>query len=430
MYLEKLVVGGFSNIERVELNLSKHNALVALNNYGKSNVIAGITFGFEFIGAPMSKKRDMMAFKPSIPINLHIDKKPFRFEIEFAIDMDDERQYVNYGFSFDWIKSSKTKGQIILDEYLKIKSAKPDSKYKTYVDRKLQETKYLPSITGRCDKDLSLKKDELAINKLLNYDDLFYLPIITVINEMRITTVDTMENPDMLFRRINTNIVQTEYSLKVPGNSGVAFFIYSLKTMNLKLYRIFEEAIKTLLPGLDDFEPIEIDFREISKLPKNFKAPITFPDKFYDIRVNEKNSNQQTGINSLSSGSQKIFYVIAMAMAAELNKIPLITFEELENSIHPGLLQKLLQILDGILDHTKMLITSHSPYLLQYLEASNINIGIPNDKGLAIFKTIKKSKIKRANKIASEEGVSIGDLIFDQMIENGNASSSLLKEIC
>ena len=74
--------------------------------------------------------------------------------------------------------------------------------------------------------------------------------------------------------------------------------------------------------------------------------------------------------------------------------------------------------------------SSHSPYLIQYLDIDKIKIGIPNDKGLAVFKEIKKAKFKRLLNIAEEEGISAGDLIFDRLIECNNGEYELFNEFC
>src|SRR5690606_23626021 len=120
------------------------------------------------------------------------------------------------------------------------------------------------------------------------------------------------------------------------------FFIYSLMKREPQRYELLKDSIRSLLPNIEDFEAIEIDLKNNVKF-QNEKAhiPLEFPERLYDIRVKEVNNNQQTSIDLLSSGSQKIFYILALTIAAELNKTPLITFEELENSIHPGLLQRL-----------------------------------------------------------------------------------------
>lgn len=431
MEIVKISIEGFANIERVELNLGKFNALVALNNYGKSNVITAIDFGVDFIVEQTSVKNDMMAFKPVIPINNYIDSKAFKFEISFLTDFMGENVTVVYGFSFDWIKNDKNKGQRVKDEFLKIKSSKPGSSFKEYLKRNLKETFYRPSQTGRCDKPLIIQRNELAINKLKNYDDLYYLKVVNEINNLKIVEIDTLQDPDKMFRRISPQVVKTDYSLNMPENHDAGFFIYSLKKQKPEIYELFKDSVKSLLPSIEDFEPVEIDLKKHAEFKsEKGKLPLSFPEKLYDIRVKEYNNNQQTNIDSLSSGSQKLFFVLAQTVAAELNKIPLITFEELENSIHPGLLQKLLIIVDGLTENTKVIITSHSPYLIQYLDIDKVKIGIPNSKGLAIFKEIKRSRFNKVISIAEEEGISIGDLIFDKMIECSSGESGLLNELC
>jgi len=431
MDIQKIVIEGIANIENVELNLQKFNALVALNNYGKSNLIAAIDFGINFIKESPSDKLDSMAFGPFIPINKQIANKPFKFELTFRVQFLKETHTVIYGFSFDWIRDDKAKGQRIREEYLKIKSNKADSKYKAYLNRNLKEAFYLSSQTGRCDKKLKIDKKELAINKLKNFDDLFYLDIVLKINELRTSQINTLQDPDSLFRRINPKIIKTDYSFEMPDESNAGFFIYSLKMKKPLLYELLKDSFKSLLPNIEEVEAIEIDVKSQVKFKgSNDKLPLNFPEKFYDIGIKDKNNNQKVSITSISSGSQKIFFVLAMTIAAEVNRIPLITFEELENSIHPGLLQKLLIIIDGLTDFTKIILTSHSPYLIQYLDFDRIKIGVPNNKGLAQFKELKKSKFKAILNIAEDAGISIGDVIFDKMLEAASGESDLISEFC
>ena len=86
--------------------------------------------------------------------------------------------------------------------------------------------------------------------------------------------------------------------------------------------------------------------------------------------------------------------------------------------------------MDGLTEKTKIITSSHSPYLIQYLDTNKIKIGIPNNEGLAIFKEIKKSKFNKVIKIAEEEGISVGDLIFDRVIECSTGDYELLNELC
>ena len=80
-------------------------------------------------------------------------------------------------------------------------------------------------------------------------------------------------------------------------------------------------------------------------------------------------------------------------IAAEINKIPLLLLEELENSVHPRLLQNLLTAIVQLAGDTKVLITSHSPYLIKYLEPTKMKFGIPTELGVADFRSLKPNKV-------------------------------------
>lgn len=438
MEIIRVKFGGFSNVESVELNFNKINTLVALNNYGKSNIIKGIQFGIDFIKNQSKTKAKMMAFKPFIPYNQNIDDKPFKFEIEINDIIKSSNYSIIYSYSFDWIKNDKEKGKRILEESLKVKNLDEDLKHSTFLKRGLSKAAYLPSKTGRCDREIKIEKDELVINKIESFDELFYYSIIKTINDLNVASVDTLQNPDDLYKKIrihnNENlIVKNDYSLSMNEAANSAYFIYGLSKKKPQYFELFKDAVMTLLPSLEDFEPIEIDLKETISFKNEedkIKLPLDFPEKIYDIRVKERNNNQQTSITSLSSGSQKIFYVVSVAIAAEINKVPLITYEELENSIHPGLLQKLLIILDNLLENSKILLSSHSPYLIQYLDFSNIKIGTPNEKGLAVFKQLKKSKFNKLLLLAEDENISVGDLIFEKMIECQSLEDDFFNEMC
>ena len=49
MILKNITVGNFKNIAVTTLDLSKITALVSVNNYGKSNLLEAIRFGFDFL---------------------------------------------------------------------------------------------------------------------------------------------------------------------------------------------------------------------------------------------------------------------------------------------------------------------------------------------------------------------------------------------
>lgn len=429
MQIDKIIIEGFANIERVELNLTNINALIAFNNYGKSNVLRAIEFGIDFIAGSPVEKTASMGFQPAIPINKKIADKAYRFEVHGSFWQEGRTMQFIYGYSFDWVKSVQHEGKRIREEYLKLKNT-DDVKYKTYIDRTLKGAFYLSSPTARCDKAITIDPFNLLVNKIQNYDDLFYLNAVRQLNNLKVVSIDTLRNPDTLFQTVNPGL-WNEYSLALPDSANAVFFIYSLKQLRPDMFELFKDAIKSLLPGIEDFEPIEIDLKNQASFAKeNSTVPFSLREKFYDIRVKECFNNQQTSIELISSGSKKIFFVLAMAIASELNNIPLIMFEELENSIHPALFQNLLITLDALCENTRMLTTSHSPYLIKYLSIDKVKVSIPNKDGIASFKEIKRSKFGRVAKMASEEGISTGDFIFTLMLDAQHDNGKMLNEIC
>ncbi|MFI3264119.1 MAG: AAA family ATPase [Rikenellaceae bacterium] len=432
MNIKSINIGGIANIDYVELDLSHLNALIAFNNYGKSNIMKAIKYGISFIKATPEQKLRAMGDRKKIPINIATSNKPYSFEIVGNTRLENE-EYVEftYKYTFKWLKNKSDEGRKIESEDLKVKRNN-GLKYTSYIKRNNKGNFYMSSPTGRCDREILIDDNNLILNKIVNFDDLFYIDILNEILSLDILLVDTLQDPDSMFSRIIPINMNTEKSLNIKNNMDDAcYFIYRLMTLNPDLYELFLDSVKSLLPTIEELKPIEVDLKELGlSNNKESEVPFSLPEKLYDIRIKEKYNNQQTSIKAISSGSKRIIYTLAMCIGAEINKLPLIMFEELENSIHPGLFQNLLITLDELCKNTKIIISSHSPYLIKYLSLDKIKIGLPNDDGIAKFKGIKKTKEKSILRLASDEGVSIGDYIFSLMVDASLGDTEPLNDIC
>ena len=72
MKIQAVLIDGFKNLSNVKISFDNITALVALNNFGKSNVLSGIDFGLAFIKATIEDKKEMMANSNLIPINCNM----------------------------------------------------------------------------------------------------------------------------------------------------------------------------------------------------------------------------------------------------------------------------------------------------------------------------------------------------------------------
>ena len=129
----------------------------------------------------------------------------------------------------------------------------------------------------------------------------------------------------------------------MPRSGETGYFINSLRRLAPDNYELLRSTLLQLLPDIEDFEPVQVDLSERADVP--FQVPNTY----YDIRVKERANNQYTSINSVSTGCKKILYVLTMALAGD----------------------------------TKVITTSHSPFLVKYLRTERIYLGLPTKEGVA-----------------------------------------------
>ena len=413
--LNKITIKGIANIDAVTLDLQQITALLAPNNYGKSNFLSAIIYGLEFIRQLPAERQRMMGWEQCISVNKFIAGKPFVFEIEGDID---EKTAFQYGYSFEWKRYRKSEdvilqtGGSIKNEFLRIKSKSGEKpKFTTLVDRTSANVAlYTPSPTGRCDKELVVDSNELVLNKLSNFDDLFYNKYIQAIKGIRIIDANYLSDP---YEYFSLRMVIQDDKHKYLTGGGIAAYLYNLMKKDSETYKLLLSAITTLIPTIEVLEPVVIS---VNNLKIDADAPFEYPDQ-YDLVVKEKNNNQQTRFQYLSTGSMKLLYLLTTIIRANREGVQLLLVEELENSINPSLLQSLLNVVKLFLGDTKLLFSSHSPNLLKHLSAPQLYVGLPSDRGEADFRTIKPSKIKSVLQIAGAGDMALGEYLFELMMD-------------
>lgn len=84
MKIQRIALDGFKNLNNVNIAFSKITSLVALNNFGKSNVLSGIDFGIDFMKYNEEQRQNLMSLDNVMPINNASLDKDFRYEIEMT----------------------------------------------------------------------------------------------------------------------------------------------------------------------------------------------------------------------------------------------------------------------------------------------------------------------------------------------------------
>lgn len=407
MNLLRVRAGGFSNIKAASLKLSDLTALVSLNSYGKSNLLSAIDFGVRFIRANANKKEEMMRYRSRIPLNKCNTHQNYFFEFEAEVLVGSLPCLVNYYYEFQWGIGDKRPAKIV-SEQLKVKENQKGKKYSLLISRD-QKACYKSSRTGRCSTKINIESNELIINKLQAFDQLYFLDLVKQINLM-IIYVD--HHLDASFNYDPDPLIYTE----LDGiDDNIPRSIFYLKKEYKEKYELLKDAYMQLFPNITNIDVDEIPIEPPLKELSSNDIPFVFGKTVYTMRVNDKFLCQPIGFEHLSDGAKRVFLMLTFAVIADIRGLSLIAFEELENSIHPSLMQSFLRVITQLSSNCKIIITSHSPYILQYIEPSNIYIGMPNEHCLATFRGIPSNKSRALLKDADATDASIGDYVFELM---------------
>ena len=409
MDIKRIKVCGFRNITEVNLRFDNITALVGLNGYGKSNVMDAIDFGFDFIHASNSEKAGMMTSKHCIPILKVNAGQEYSFEIELSIESGKKRYHANYSFSFAW-KTNKSSAKIT-SEILRIKLEEKNQRYVSFIVRDEISAQYKSSETGRCSKPIAIDDNALVINKLTALDDLFYLDIIKKLNNVKFF-IERHLDASLSFVP-DPFVIKGFQELELRGIQSIPRAIYFLKKDHSDKYELLINAFKQLFPDVVDLNVKEIKLNEESKLSISDDSPFVFTDSIYSISIIDNKLVQPVSFEHLSDGTKRVFLMLTYAVIADIRNLSMIAIEEPENSIHPSLFQNYLDVLGQLVNNCKIIVTSHSPYIIQYLEPSSIYIGMTNTTGEVDFKRIAPSKVNCLLKDAAEYDSSVGDYIFN-----------------
>lgn len=422
MEINSISVSGYKNIRNTKLEMGNICALVSANNYGKSNLIEAIDFGFDFLHASRKDRKNMMSWIKGIPLCSAMQDDEFSFEIKFHDDSLKEYQYVRYGFSFRWHRDDQT-GDVITNEWIEARE-NTSVRYNSFLKRK--EGKYRKSKDTIAFRKIELDNLQLAIDVLILIEDIDIAKVIKSINSINYRICASLDLRNRYLPSPIEYIEDEEDSIRF-DDSDVPKALYVLKKKNPELYEMFEDAVYTLFPefssiNLNEFtisdqivqKAIEFQIGKSETNDENIEEiPFKVREHIYRLFVKNVHMNQPMSMANMSTGTKRIVWLLANAFIANLFKTGIVAIEEIETSIHPRMIKNLLEELNEVLGAAPLVVSSHSPYLIQYLKPEKIYIGVPSEDGVATFKRIQPNKVKSLIVNARKRGLSVGEYIFE-----------------
>ena len=417
MKIQAVVIDGFKNLSNVKIRFDNITALVALNNFGKSNVLSAIDFGIAFIKANGENKRLMMANSNFIPMNTTMLGRNYKYEMEVSAEIDSVEYMVRYGFEFEW-KDSIDKNPKIVWESLKVKLNEKGQKYTQLISRTVDNALYRRAETGRCSSKINVEPSELVVNKLMAFDDIYYYGIIKRLNNLKIYMENNLDarpfyQPDPIIRKgLDNEMVNADNLPRI---------IYNLKTQYPDRFELLKDVYTQLFPDIEDVlvKQIPINGSNENNIPD--EVPFIFSKFIHVLYVKDRNLSNSINFASMSDGAKRVFMILTKIIVSNVSNVSLIAIEEPENSVHPGLFQAYIRIISQLLNDCKVIITSHSPYVVSYLDPAWIHVGIHKTPGVAEFFSFKKSGAKQLQNDAVRFDMGMGDYLFSILSDSDDS---------
>ena len=428
MRVTAVTVGGFRNIAKTRFELGGILGLVSPNNYGKSNVLAALDFGVSFLNASPRERQRLMGYLGGMPLNPKLESDDFTFEVEFDDESLGEYRYVRYGYSFTWVRDDGT-GRRVSDEWLYANS-KPGGLWSSYIMR--QKGKYRASHSTRSQRTMHLDADQLAIDVLTAVDDIDINPVIRRVRGLRLDVAGLIEAESRY--AASPLEFDTDDDGVTFDSEDVAKQLFCLRERHPEGYEAFEEAVYTLFPEFEAFsvDPYEVkdEWKEryagLVEAGEGSELPFHLRDELYRITVKSAHLNQPVDISRMSAGTKRTVWLLANTITASALGDQILGIEEVETSIHPRMAGDLLDLLNEGLGDTCMIVTSHSPYLVQYLKPERVYVGAPSDDGVARFRRIRADRVANFMLSAADRGMGFGEYLYGLMSADEDGARVLL----
>jgi predicted ATPase len=195
------------------------------------------------------------------------------------------------------------------------------------------------------------------------------------------------------------------YSMERTGK-GVAYALVDILHSNRLAFDELEERLRLLVPNI----------QRIS-LPRG-------KDQTFSLQLIDKYSENHIPTSDISDGTLRILAFLTALYQEDTPSV--ICFEEIENGVHPWLLHKMMELLklvstEGITGKpVQVLITTHSPVLLNYVEPHQVRAVELDNEGKTQVHNLPTDSVRFQKALEAYDG-NLGELWFTNVF-GGNPS--------
>lgn len=390
MKLKQIRVDGYKNLINCVVDLGDFNVLVGPNNSGKSNLLEALhVLGSISFGGPEDKKRILggLTLRPSVGLSSsHLTEhkdKPITIGVTFEEVVNEILWKADYDVKIRCSHSEDEKGTIV-SEILTAKRHGKSGPATKYISRK-EGLFSIRTGSGR-PKEHRITQDNSCLSALPSlYPEAKELPqelvqFYTAIKWLARAPIFAL-SPSELRRQMDKDA-----SI---GSFWVSGFDIGLVLDSIKEEGVYYDLFRESICDIMALESVNLHV-DVKKTPSKKKEGNGAEKRMRYVLV-ERRGDRESLIEEYSDGTLVIAAILA-ALCYKKRMGPVLCLEELETCLHPAALEKLLRFLQDHSDRWPVLITTHSPYLLNAVNPEDVNVAIVDDTGATHFEKVHNTK--------------------------------------
>lgn len=427
-YLSRLTLVNFKSFRKVDVDLNNLNILIGKNASGKSNFTQVFKFLNDIIEHDLETAISLQGGIKYFKNIKSKDNEPLSIKLVFLPKTTDKKSMgpilkisskerlnvleVNYEFSLNC--NSKTgESKISKDELtLKIVSQSPNRSIKNgfiKIKRLAEGIKIDISpdsvkkiiLVGSSRKQISKLSKRFAKNRLLIEGPLFLIAL--KLNFESLEFLNLFENIGGFFNRMivydfdpKISKIATQVAGKrelAPNGENLALVLKRILNNNKQKKKFFD-LLESVLPFVKELKVESILGKSI----------------FFDL-TEIYSHNKSLPSFLLSDGTVNM---TALICALFFENSSLVVIEEPERDIHPGLFYKVIELLKKASEDKQIIITTHSPDLLDLIEVEKLLFIFRDKKGTS---KISKPKDNLEVKRFIESNIKLGGLFIQGLLK-------------
>lgn len=398
--LTHLTLENYRSVRSLDIELSPLTAFIGPNGSGKSNVLSAIRFlsttarfdlvrALDEFGGFRAVHRDAKDTLVGDPVKVAVSgvatqhasrSAPDEYELEFSRPRDAARVTRTEVFRF---KRSQGQGR---RREIKVSGAKITA-------RELEESGPEPLLTLGSAQTTGLfaaqvvKAEQDDMGGVAKFAEFLQSLVVLELNVNRIIRpARTRDVPEVPANRLQAS------------GANLAAVIEDLRDKNLEGYAELVQEMKGCLPGF-----IDIEIRRQGG-----------PSTFSVVQIVERGARRPYDLADASFGTVRMLALLTALH--QVNPPPVMAIEEVDNGLHPYALDVLVDRMRVASARTQLLISSHSPTLVNRLASEEIIVCDRDpDTGESVIPAVGSAEIQRA--VDAARGPGAGELWFAGVLD-------------